>query len=36
MWGEQLALRRLSEAGFGSVHIAHGDDWNNFYVATKD
>ncbi len=34
MWGEQLAVRMLSEAGFASVHVAHRDDWNNFYVAS--
>jgi SAM-dependent methyltransferase len=36
MWGEQLAVQMLSEAGFTSVHVAHRDDWNNFYLASKD
>jgi SAM-dependent methyltransferase len=37
MWGEQLALQMLAEAGFTSVEVAHveGDIVNNYYVATK-
>jgi SAM-dependent methyltransferase len=36
MWGEQVTLRMLGEAGFGSVRVAHRNDWNIFYVAGKD
>jgi len=35
MWGEQLTVKMLNEAGF-SVEVVHPeDDWNNFYIATK-
>ncbi len=36
MWGEQVALRMLADAGFRSVHVAERNDWNYFYVASKD
>jgi SAM-dependent methyltransferase len=36
-WGEQLALRMLSEAGFGDVEVyeVEGDIINSYFVATK-
>ena len=36
MWGEELALRMLADAGFVevSVHRVPGDIVNNYYVAT--
>jgi winged helix-turn-helix protein len=35
MWGEQLTVKMLNEAGF-SVEVVHPeDDWNYFYIATK-
>jgi ubiquinone/menaquinone biosynthesis C-methylase UbiE len=35
MWGEQLAVRMLGEAGFGDVAVrrVEGDILNNYYVA---
>jgi hypothetical protein len=37
MWGDQMALQMLSDAGFTSVEVKHvdGDIFNNYYVATK-
>jgi SAM-dependent methyltransferase len=38
VWGEQLALQMLADAGFTSVEVAHveGDFLNNHYIATKE
>jgi SAM-dependent methyltransferase len=38
VWGEQLALQMLADAGFTSVEVAHveGDFLNNYYIATKE
>ena len=38
MWGEQLALKKLADAGFTSVEIkrVEGDILNAYYVARKD
>ena len=35
VWGEQLALRMLADAGFGRVEVrtVEGDVFNNYYVA---
>ncbi len=37
VWGEQVALRMLADAGFASVEVAHieGDFMDNYYIATK-
>ena len=38
MWGEQVAVRMLNEAGFRqiAVHTLETDPVNNYYVATKE
>jgi SAM-dependent methyltransferase len=38
VWGEQLALQMLADAGFTSVEMAHveGDFLNNYYIATTE
>lgn len=37
MWGEELALEMLGDAGFADITIAKvdGDPFNNYYVCTK-
>ncbi len=37
MWGEQLALQMITDAGFSSVDLRHvdGDIVNNYYIAEK-
>lgn len=37
MWGEQLALQMITDAGFSSVDLRHvdGDILNNYYIAKK-
>jgi hypothetical protein len=37
VWGEQLALRMLADAGFADVQIAdvETDPFNTYYVARK-
>jgi 2-polyprenyl-3-methyl-5-hydroxy-6-metoxy-1,4-benzoquinol methylase len=37
VWGEQLALKMIGDAGFASVEIANieGDDMNNYYIAAS-
>jgi SAM-dependent methyltransferase len=38
VWGEQLALRMLAEAGFGGIEIrrVHGDIINNYYICASE
>ena len=38
MWGEQIALEMLSDAGFTSIEAAHIDDdlFNTYFIASKN
>jgi hypothetical protein len=38
VWGEQMALKLLAEAGFENMVIKHleGDFMNNYYIARKE
>ena len=38
MWGEQMALRMLAEAGFSQVEVQRvpGDIINSYYIARRD
>ena len=38
MWGEQVALRMLAEAGFSQVEVRRvpGDIINSYYIARRD
>jgi ubiquinone/menaquinone biosynthesis C-methylase UbiE len=37
VWGEQMALQMLAEAGFRDLRVEHieGDAFNNYYMARK-